>query len=57
VRVDRAYHRAAVVEMEYSIFGQLNKVKVHKMRWLGNVPVEKEYRWMVMYLDTKKELK
>jgi hypothetical protein len=43
--------------MEYSIFGQLNKVKVHKMRWLGNVPVEKEYRWMVMYLDTKKELK
>lgn len=39
MRVDRAYHGAAVDEMGCSIFGQLNGVKVHKMRWLGNVSV------------------
>lgn len=32
VRVDRAYHGAAVDEMGCLIFGQLNWVKVHKMR-------------------------
>ena len=26
------------------------------MRWLGNVSIEKEYRWMVVYLDTKEEV-
>jgi hypothetical protein len=47
---------AAVDEMGCSIFGQLNGVKVHKMRWLGNVSVDKEYCSMVVYLDTKKRL-
>ncbi|KAF8846406.1 hypothetical protein BDZ45DRAFT_682538 [Acephala macrosclerotiorum] len=56
VRVDRAYHGAAVDEMGCLIFGQLNGVKVHKMRWLGNVSVDKEYRSMVVYLDTKGEV-
>lgn len=38
-----------------SIFGQPNGVKIHKIRWLGNVSVDKEYRLMVVYLDTKEE--
>jgi len=56
MRVDRAYHGAAVDEMGCLIFGQLNGVKVHKMRWLGNVSVDKEYRSMVVYLDTKEDV-
>jgi hypothetical protein len=55
MRVDRAYYRAVVDEMGCLIFGQLNGVKVHKMIWLGNVLVDKEYRSMVVYLDTKEE--
>lgn len=55
MRVDRAYYRAVVDEMGCSIFGQINGVKVHKMIWLGNVLVDKEYRSMVVYLDTKEE--
>jgi hypothetical protein len=47
MRVDRVYHEAAVDEMGCSIFGQLNRVKVHNMRWLGNVSIDKEYRSMV----------
>jgi hypothetical protein len=56
VRVDRAYHKVATDEMGCSIFGQLNGVKVHKMRWLGNVSVDKEYRSMVVYLDAREEV-
>jgi hypothetical protein len=56
IRVDRAYHETAVDEMGCSIFGQLNGVKVHKMRWLGHVSIDKEYRSMVVYLDTKEEV-
>ena len=56
IRVDRAYHEAAVDEMGCSIFGQLNRVKIHKMRWLGNVSIDQEYRSMVVYLDTKEEV-
>src|SRR5690349_17441692 len=55
IRVDGAYHEAAVDEMGCSIFVQLNRVKIHKMRWLGNVSIDKEYRPMVVYLDTKEE--
>ena len=29
---------------------------VHKMRWLGSVLIDKEYRSMVVYLDTKEEV-
>ncbi|KAL5331200.1 hypothetical protein ACEPPN_000729 [Leptodophora sp. 'Broadleaf-Isolate-01'] len=43
MRVDRAYHEVAMDEMGCSIFGQLNGVKVHKMRWLGNVSVDSVY--------------
>ena len=45
-----------VDEMSCSICGQLNGVKVQKMRWLGNVSVNKEYRSMVVYMDTKEEV-
>jgi hypothetical protein len=57
IRVDRAYHGVAVDEMGCSIFGQLNGVKVHKMRWLGSASVDKEYRsmvvWMIYFASTR----
>ena len=56
MRVDRVYYEVAVDEMGCSLFGQLNGVKVHKMRWLGNMSIDKEYRSMVAYLDTKEEV-
>lgn len=56
MRLDRAYHGAAVDKMGCSIFGQLNGVKVYKMRWLGNVSIDKKYRSMVVYLDTRGEV-
>jgi hypothetical protein len=56
MRVDRVFHKVAVDEMGCKLFSQLNGVKVHKMRWLGNVSVDKEYRSMVVYLDTKEEV-
>ncbi|KAH8800203.1 hypothetical protein F5884DRAFT_809637, partial [Xylogone sp. PMI_703] len=42
--------------MGCTLFGQMNKVKVHKMRWLGSVSVDKEYRSMIVHLDTKEEV-
>lgn len=56
MRVDRVYHEVATDEVGCTLFGRLNGVKVHKMRWLGNVSVDKEYRSMVVYLDTKEEV-
>jgi hypothetical protein len=56
MRVDRVYHEVATDEVGCTIFSQLNKVKVHKMRWLGNVSVDKEYRSIVVYLDAKEEV-
>ncbi|KAH9203832.1 hypothetical protein DL95DRAFT_472038 [Leptodontidium sp. 2 PMI_412] len=56
MRVDRVYHEVATDEVGCTLFGRLNGVKVHKMRWLGNVSVDKEYRSMVIYLDTKEEV-
>jgi hypothetical protein len=56
MRVDRAYREVAADEMGCTLFGQLNGVKAHKMRWLGNVSIDKEYRSMVVYLDAKEEM-
>ena len=42
--------------MGCALFGRLNNVKVHKMRWLGSVSVDKEYRSVVVYLDAKEEV-
>ncbi|KAG4442881.1 hypothetical protein IFR05_001677 [Cadophora sp. M221] len=56
MRVDRVYHEVATDEVGCVLFGRLNGVKVHKMRWLGNVSVDKEYRSMVVYLETKGEV-
>ncbi|KAH8799484.1 hypothetical protein F5884DRAFT_758508 [Xylogone sp. PMI_703] len=56
IRVDRAHHKVSTDEMGCTVFGQMNKVKVHKMRWLGNVSVDKEYRSMIIHLDTKRRL-
>jgi hypothetical protein len=39
--------------MGCSIFDKLNGVKVHKMRWLGNVSIDKKYCSIFVYLDTK----
>lgn len=56
MRVDRVYHEVATDEVGCTLFGRLNGIKVHKMRWLGNVSVDKEYRSMVVYLDTKEKV-
>ena len=56
MRVDRARHKVATDGMGCALFGRMNGVKVHKMRWLGNMSTDKEYRSMVMYLDTKEEV-
>lgn len=48
MRVDKVDHGATVDEMGCSIFGQLNGVKVHKLRWFGNVLIPKEYRLIVV---------
>jgi hypothetical protein len=55
VRVDRVYHGVLVDETGCALFGQMNGVRAHKMRWLGQVSIEKEYRSMVVYLDKKEE--
>jgi hypothetical protein len=54
-RVDRAYRAVATDELGCAVFGQMNGVKVHKMRWLGTASVDKEYRSMVVYVDRKEE--
>ena len=46
----------ATDDLECTLFGRMNKVKVHKMRWLGTASVDKEYRTMVVYLDKKEEV-
>jgi hypothetical protein len=56
MRVDRAYHKVATDEMGCDLFSRMNGVKVHKVRWLGNVSMDKEYRSMVVYLDAKEEV-
>jgi hypothetical protein len=56
MRVDRAYHEVAIDEMGCALFGQMNGVKVHKMRWLGIVSIDKEYRSMVVHLDKRRKL-
>lgn len=55
VRIDRACRKVAMDELGCSVLGRLNGVKVHKMRWLGTVSVDKEYSSMVVHLDTKEE--
>jgi hypothetical protein len=56
IRIDRAYREVATDELRCTIFGRMNGVKVHKMRWLGTASVDKEYRTMVVYLDRKEEV-
>lgn len=56
MRVDRVHHEVAVDEMGCTLFGQMNGIKVHKMRWLGNVSVDKEYRSIVVYLDRREDV-
>jgi hypothetical protein len=56
IRIDRAYREVATDELGCTIFGRMNGVKVHKMRWLGTASVDKEYRTMVVYLDRKEEV-
>lgn len=48
MRVDREYREVATDDMGCTLFGQLNGVKVHKMRWLGNVSIDKELDGGVM---------
>ncbi|KFA80208.1 hypothetical protein S40288_09886 [Stachybotrys chartarum IBT 40288] len=55
LRVDRAYRAVATDELGCAVFGQMNGVKVRKMRWLGTASVDKEYRSMVVYVDKKEE--
>ncbi|KAH7118403.1 hypothetical protein EDB81DRAFT_618150, partial [Dactylonectria macrodidyma] len=54
-RVDRAYRAVATDELGCAVFGQMNGVKVHKMRWLGTASVDKDYRSMVVNVDKKEE--
>ena len=56
LRIDRAHRDVATDELGCTLFGRMNEVKVHKMRWLGAVSVGKEYRSMVVYLDKKEEV-
>ena len=56
MRIDRAYKSVAIDDLGCTLFGRMNKVKVHKMRWLGIAPIDKEYRTMVVYLDKKEEV-
>jgi hypothetical protein len=56
IRIDKAYREVATDELGCTIFGRMNGVKVHKMRWLGTASVDKEYRTMVVYLDRKEEV-
>jgi hypothetical protein len=56
MRVDRVYHKVAVDETGCAHFSQVNGVKVHKMRWLGNVSADKTYCSLVVYLDAKEEV-
>ena len=44
------------MEIGCTLFSKLNRVKVHRMRWLGNVSVDKEYCSMVVYLEGKEEV-
>ena len=56
MRVDRAYREVAADELGCTLFGRMNGVKVHKMRWLGTASKDEEYRTMVAYLDKKEEV-
>jgi hypothetical protein len=56
LRIDRAYREVATDELGCTLFGRMNGVKVHKMRWLGTAFKDKEYRTMVVYLDKKEEV-
>jgi hypothetical protein len=56
LRIDRAYREVATDELGCTLFGRMNGVKVHKMRWLGTASIDKEYRSMVVYLDKKEEV-
>jgi hypothetical protein len=56
MKVNRVYHGVATDEAGCALFGRFSEVKVHKMQWLGNVSVDKEYRSMVLYLDAKEEV-
>lgn len=56
LRIDRAYREVATNELGCTLFGWMNGVKVHKMRWLGTASIDKEYRTMVVYLDKKEEV-
>jgi hypothetical protein len=51
MRIDRAYGDVATNNLEWTLFGRMNKVKVHKMKCLGTASVDKEYRTIVVYLD------
>jgi len=53
LRIDRAYREVGTDELGCTLFGRMNGVKVHKMRWLGTASIDKEYRTMVVYLDKK----
>lgn len=56
LRVDRAYREVATDELGCTLFGRMNGVKIHKMRWLGTASKDKEYCAMVVYLDKKEEV-
>ncbi|KAM4067830.1 DDE superfamily endonuclease [Hirsutella rhossiliensis] len=56
LRVDRAHRGVATDDIGCAVFGRMNGVKVHKMRWLGTASVDKEYRSLVVHLDKKEEV-
>ncbi|KAM4058177.1 DDE superfamily endonuclease [Hirsutella rhossiliensis] len=56
LRVDRAHCGVATDDIGCAVFGRMNGVKVHKMRWLGTASVDKEYRSLVVHLDKKEEV-
>jgi len=56
VRVDRALRSQVIDETGCNEFSRLNGVEVKKMRWLGNMSVDKEYGSMVLHVRTREEM-
>jgi hypothetical protein len=56
IGIDRTYKSVAIDGLGCTLFGRMNRVKVHMVRWLGRASIDKEYHTMVVYLDKKEEV-